>query len=56
MPCGFQEVEGPRFKDNLHTKEVRLSSLRIGHLYPHVLICVTGPKCGPKDYVNEKFQ
>jgi hypothetical protein len=33
-PRGFQEVEAPRFQDNRHTKVVRLSALRTGHLYP----------------------
>ena len=33
-PCGFQEVEAPRFQDNLHMKVVRLSALRTGRLYP----------------------
>ena len=40
MLWGFQEVEAPRFQDNLHTKEVRLSTLRIGRFYPQMLICV----------------
>jgi hypothetical protein len=31
-PCGFQEVEAPKFQDNRHTKVVRLSALRTGHL------------------------
>jgi len=30
----FQEVEAPRLQDNRHTKVVRLSALRTGHLYP----------------------
>jgi len=32
-PKGFQDVEAPRFQDNLHMKEVRLSALRTGRLY-----------------------
>jgi hypothetical protein len=33
-PLGFQEVQAPEFLDNRHMKVVRLSALRIGHLYP----------------------
>jgi len=33
-PWGFQEVEAPRFQDKWHMKVVRLSALRISHLYP----------------------
>jgi hypothetical protein len=33
-PCGFQEVETPRFQDNRHMKVVRLSALSTGLLYP----------------------
>ena len=33
-PEGLQEVEAPRFQDNLHMKVVRLSALRTGRLYP----------------------
>jgi hypothetical protein len=32
-PSGFQNVESPRFQDNRHMKEVRLSALRTGRLY-----------------------
>ena len=32
-PCGFQEVEAPRFQDNRHMKVVRLSALRTDRLY-----------------------
>jgi hypothetical protein len=33
-PLGFQEVEAPRFIDNRHMKEIGLSALRTGRLYP----------------------
>jgi hypothetical protein len=33
-PRGFQEVEAPRFLDNLHMKVVRLSAIRTGRVYP----------------------
>jgi hypothetical protein len=33
-PWGFQEVETPRFQDNLHMKVVRLSALRTGRRLP----------------------
>ena len=33
-PCGFQEVEAPRFQDSRHIKVVRLSALHTGRLYP----------------------
>jgi len=67
-PRGFQEVEAPRFPDIRHMKVVRLSALRTGRLYPlpprkyswySFLLeaeSTPGPKCGRKDYVNEKFQ
>ena len=48
-PWGFREFEAPIFKDNRHTKVVRLSAVHTGHLPPHprkeislVLISVTG--------------
>jgi len=31
-PCGFQEVEAPRFQENRHMEVVRLSALRTGRL------------------------
>ena len=33
MPCGFQEVESPRFQDNRHIDVVRLLALHTGRLY-----------------------
>ena len=39
-PRGFQEVEALRFQDNRHTKVVRLSALRIGHIYPQEIFLV----------------
>jgi hypothetical protein len=33
-PIVFQEFETPRFQDNWHIKEVSLSALRTGRLYP----------------------
>ena len=43
---GFQEVESARFHDSRHMKVVRLSTLRIGRLYPQkiylVLISIGG--------------
>ena len=32
-PCGFQEVEAPRYQDSRHMKVVRLLTLRTGRLY-----------------------
>jgi len=31
-PCGFQEVEAPRFQDNRYMKVVRLSALLPGNI------------------------
>jgi hypothetical protein len=36
-PRGFQEVETPRFQDNLHMKVVNLSTLLTGRLYPQYI-------------------
>jgi len=68
-PLGFHKIEAPRFQDNGHMKVIRLSSLRTGRLYPSPLQEIflvysflleaestPGPKCGWKDYVDEKFQ
>ena len=53
----------PEFLDNHHMKVATLSALRIGRLYPQEIPCylflleaesTPGPKCGRKDYVNEK--
>jgi hypothetical protein len=33
-PLGFQKAEAPRFLYNRHMKEVRVSALRTGRLYP----------------------
>jgi hypothetical protein len=61
----FQEVQAPRFQENRHMKAVRLSAPRTGRLYPMKYSWYSflleaestpGPKCGWKDYVNEKFQ
>jgi len=40
MPRGFQKVEAPIFQDFWHMKVVRLSALRIGHLYPQDIFLV----------------
>jgi hypothetical protein len=37
---GFQEVENPRILENRYMKEVRVSVLRTGHLYPQEIILV----------------
>jgi len=37
-PCGFQEVEAPKFQDNRHMKLVGLSVLHTGRLYPQEII------------------
>jgi len=38
-PCGFYEVEAPRFQDSRHMKVVRLSTLRTARLYPRKYFC-----------------
>ena len=38
--CGFQEVEAPKFHDNLHIKLVGLSQLSTSLLYPHEIFLV----------------
>jgi hypothetical protein len=35
-PWNFQEVKTPRFEDNRHKKEVKLSALRTGRVYRKV--------------------
>jgi len=39
-PCGFQEVEAPRFLGIRHMKVVRLSALRTGRLTPQEIFLV----------------
>ena len=39
-PWGFQEIEAPRFQDNLHMKVVRLLALRTDCLYPQEIFLV----------------
>jgi hypothetical protein len=39
-PWGFQKFEAPRFQDNRHMKEVRLSALRPGRLNPQEIFLV----------------
>jgi hypothetical protein len=64
-PWGFQEIQASRYQDNCHMKVVRLSSPmhrpplppRKYSRYSFLLEagCTAGPKCGQKDYVNEKI-
>ena len=59
---GSQEVETPRFHDSRHMEAVKLSALHTGRLYPFWYSFLleaesaAWPKCGQKDYVNEKSQ
>jgi hypothetical protein len=39
-PIGFQEVEAPIFQKCLHMKEIRLSFLLTGRLYPQELFLI----------------
>ena len=39
-PCGFQEVEAPRFQDNRYMKVVKLSALSTSRLYPQEIFLV----------------
>jgi len=65
-PCGFQEVDAPKFQDICHVKMVRLSALCTSCSYPPRKYTwysflfgaelTTEPLCSWKDYVNEKFQ
>ena len=62
----LQAWGGPEGSRRLrHMKVVRLLAIRTGRLYPRKYSwylflleaeSTTGPQCGRKDYVNEKFQ
>jgi len=58
-PCGFQEVEAPRFRDSRHMKVVR-SAVHTGQLlhdrrYPWYSFMLEAT-CSRKVFVDEKFR